>query len=470
MFHVKREVFLAIICTAREYLGLRVPLSHENLEVKPWQEDVVQPDIALGSSRSGLAKMLLAIAPGATRGIQRSIVEPRASVLRQTEVTQASTSSLAQAGHVYQAHQDAVNRSQKVGVVLLNLGGPERLQDVKPFLYNLFADPEIIRLPVPLLQKPLARLISNARAPKSMEAYASIGGGSPQRRITEKQARELQNVLRGRGLDVTTYVAMRYWHPYTEVAIADLKADGIDQVVVLPLYPHFSISTSGSSFRELERLRKQDSVFASKPIRVIRSYFDDAKYVGAMVDSIANQIQASPDSNTAHVFFSAHGVPRNYVEQAGDPYKEEIEACTKIIMERLEEKIGFANNYTLAYQSRVGPLEWLKPYTEEALRELGASGIKDLVVVPISFVNEHIETLEEIDMEYREIAMESGIRNFRRVPTLGTDRAFIDALADMVEVVLEGPEVSLEEASVLSEFPSFGPGDQLAKFVRTWLK
>ena len=175
----------------------------------------------------------------------------------------------------------------KVGVVLLNLGGPERIQDVWPFLYNLFADPEIIRLPNTALQKPLAWLISSLRASKSQAAYRSIGGGSPLRRITEQQARELQSTLRQRGIEATSYVAMRYWHPFTESAVADIKADGIDEVVVLPLYPHFSISTSGSSFRELQRLRQSDPAFSKLPIRCIRSYYDYPGYVVAMAELIA---------------------------------------------------------------------------------------------------------------------------------------------------------------------------------------
>ena len=167
----------------------------------------------------------------------------------------------------------------RVGILLLNLGGPERIQDVGPFLYNLFADPEIIRLPNPILQKPLAWFISTLRSNKSKEAYRSIGGGSPLRRITEQQARELQSLLRQRGVDATSYVAMRYWHPFTESAVADIKADGIDEVVVLPLYPHFSISTSGSSFRELQRLRQMDERFESLPLRCISSWYDHPGYV-----------------------------------------------------------------------------------------------------------------------------------------------------------------------------------------------
>ncbi|MEL0264996.1 MAG: ferrochelatase [Synechococcus sp.] len=333
----------------------------------------------------------------------------------------------------------------RVGIVLLNLGGPERIQDVGPFLYNLFADPEIIRLPIPALQKPLAWLISTLRSNKSQEAYRSIGGGSPLRRITDQQARELQSLLRKRDVDATTYVAMRYWHPFTESAVADMKADGIEQVVVLPLYPHFSISTSGSSFRELQRLRQGDERFAQLPLRAIRSWHDHPGYLKAMAQLIEREIDACVDPSTAHVFFSAHGVPKSYVEEAGDPYQKEIESCAELIMKTL----GRENPWTLAYQSRVGPVEWLQPYTEEALEDLGEKGVKELVVVPISFVSEHIETLEEIDIEYREIATEAGVSNFRRVPALDTDPTFIATLADLVETSLAGPEVDLEEAAAL---------------------
>ena len=337
----------------------------------------------------------------------------------------------------------------RVGVLLLNLGGPERIQDVGPFLYNLFADPEIIRLPNPALQKPLAWLISTLRSSKSQEAYRSIGGGSPLRRITEQQARELQSELRQRGIEATSYVAMRYWHPFTESAVADIKADGIDEVVVLPLYPHFSISTSGSSFRELQRLRLLDPDFQKLPLRCIRSWFDHPGYVRSMAELIAEESRASDVPEEAHVFFSAHGVPKSYVEEAGDPYQQQIEACTALIMEELKSILGTSNPHTLAYQSRVGPVEWLKPYTEEALEALGEAKTRDLVVVPISFVSEHIETLEEIDIEYRELATESGVVNFRRVRALDTYPPFIKGLADMVSASLDGPEVNLDQAAEL---------------------
>ena len=337
----------------------------------------------------------------------------------------------------------------RVGVLLMNLGGPERIQDVGPFLYNLFSDSEIIRLPLPVFQKPLAWIISTLRSRKSQKAYLSIGGGSPLRRITEQQARELQSQLRQRGIDATSYVAMRYWHPFTESAVADLKADGVNQVVVLPLYPHFSISTSGSSFRELRRLRETDPEFKKLPIRCIRSWFDQPGYIQAMSELIHKEINLCDEPESANIFFSAHGVPKSYVEEAGDPYQKEIEECSLLIMDKIESLTGYRNPHTLSYQSRVGPEEWLKPYTEDVLTDLGKSGTKDLVVVPISFVSEHIETLQEMDIEYRDLAEKSGIFNFRRVRALDTYPAFIEGLADLVISCLEGPEVSLSEAANL---------------------
>ncbi len=339
----------------------------------------------------------------------------------------------------------------RVGILLMNLGGPERIKDVGPFLYNLFSDPEIIRIPIPFFQKPLAWFISTLRSSRSQKAYQSIGGGSPLRRITEQQARELQSELRQRGINATSYVAMRYWHPFTESAVSDIKADGISQVVVLPLYPQFSISTSGSSFRELKRLREADVEFQKLPIRCIRSWFDNPGYISSMAELIKEQILLCQSPEKAHICFTAHGVPKSYVEEAGDPYKEEIQDCSILIIDQLEKILGHSNPYTLSYQSRVGPEEWLQPYTEDVFEELGKSLTKELVVVPISFVSEHIETLQEIDIEYRNIAKRFGITNFRRVRALDTYPMFIKGLADLVTSCLEGPEISLNEAAKLPD-------------------
>jgi ferrochelatase len=329
----------------------------------------------------------------------------------------------------------------RVGVLLLNLGGPEKLEDVGPFLFNLFSDPEIIRLPFPWLQKPLAWFIASRRTKKSQENYRKIGGGSPLRRITEAQADALKGQLQALGQDTKIYIGMRYWHPYTEEAIARIIQDNIEKLVILPLYPQFSISTSGSSFRLLEKLWQEDPRLQQIEYTVIPSWYKQPGYLQAMAELIAQEIDQLPNPNEAHVFFSAHGVPKSYVEEAGDPYQQEIEECTYLIMRTLDRP----NAHTLAYQSRVGPVEWLQPYTEDAIPELATKGIKDLVVVPLSFVSEHIETLEEIDLEYREIAEEAGIHNFRRVPALNTHPVFIKALADLVIDALTTPSVKLSQ-------------------------
>lgn len=329
----------------------------------------------------------------------------------------------------------------RVGVLLLNLGGPDQLEDVRPFLFNLFSDPEIIRLPFTWMQKPLAWLISTSRAKKSQENYKLIGGGSPLRRITEEQAQALQSSLQAKGKDARVYIGMRYWHPFTEEAIARIKRDSIDRLVILPLYPQFSISTSGSSFRLLDKIWQEDAALQQIDYTVIPSWYKRQGYLKAMADLIAKELDQCPNPNEVHIFFSAHGVPLSYVEEAGDPYQQEIEECTELIMRTLNRP----NPYTLAYQSRVGPVEWLKPYTEEAIPELAEQGVQNLLVVPISFVSEHIETLEEIDIEYRELAEESGIHHFLRVPALNTHPVFIEDLADMVVHAVDSPSLKLNE-------------------------
>lgn len=331
----------------------------------------------------------------------------------------------------------------RAGILLLNLGGPDRLEDVRPFLFNLFSDPEIIRIPFPWMQKPLAWLISTLRSQRSQDNYRQIGGGSPLRRITEEQARAIENNLHGKGKDAKVYIGMRYWHPFTEEAIANIRRDGIEQLVILPLYPHFSISTSGSSFRLLEQLWAEDPALARIDYTVIPSWYDRPGYIKAMAQSIARELERLPNSDEIHIFFSAHGVPLSYVEEAGDPYQREIEDCTRLIMEALDRP----NPHTLAYQSRVGPVEWLQPYTEDAIADLAQQGVKALLVVPISFVSEHIETLQEIDIEYRELAEEAGIERFYRVPALDTDPTFIDDLANLAIEALEAPPMKFDSVA-----------------------
>ena len=341
----------------------------------------------------------------------------------------------------------------RVGVLLLNLGGPDKLDDVGPFLYNLFSDPEIIRLPFPWLQKPLAWFIASRRTRTSQENYKQIGGGSPLRRITEAQGQALKEQLSYLGQEVNIYVGMRYWHPYTEEAIAQITQDNIEHLVILPLYPQFSISTSGSSFRLLDKLWQEDPKLQPIEYTVIPSWYKEPGYLQSMAQLIAQELEQFPNPDEVHIFFSAHGVPKSYVEEAGDPYQQEIEECTALIMQTLNRP----NVHTLAYQSRVGPVEWLQPYTEDALKELGAQGVKDLVVVPISFVSEHIETLQEIDIEYREVAEKSGIHNFRRVPAPNTHPVFINALADLVIDALKNPSFKLSQAAQMKKMVKMYP-------------
>ncbi|OIW14934.1 hypothetical protein TanjilG_30653 [Lupinus angustifolius] len=322
---------------------------------------------------------------------------------------------------------------EKVGVLLLNLGGPETLNDVQPFLFNLFADPDIIRLPrlFQFLQQPLAKLISVLRAPKSKEGYAAIGGGSPLRKITDDQALALKKALEAKGLSSNVYVGMRYWYPFTEEAVEQIKRDGVTRLVVLPLYPQFSISTTGSSIRVLQQMFREDEYLSSLPVSVINSWYQREGYLKSMADLIEKELTSFSEPEEAMIFFSAHGVPVSYVEDAGDPYRDQMEECIFLIMQELKAR-GINNKHTLAYQSRVGPVQWLKPYTDKVLVELGQKGVKNLLAVPVSFVSEHIETLEEIDMEYKELALESGIENWARVPALGLTPSFITDLADAV--------------------------------------
>lgn len=322
--------------------------------------------------------------------------------------------------------------ASRVGVLLLNLGGPERIEDVYLFLYNLFSDPDLIRLPFRFLQKPIAALIAATRAPVSQENYQAIGGKSPLRQLTEEQAEALENALQRRGINAQVYVAMRYWHPFTEEAIAKIKQDQITQLVILPLYPQFSISTTGSSLKLIEQIWQKDRQLHAIEKIVIDSWYNRTGYLKAMAEVIEAKIKSFAEPEQVHVFFSAHGVPKKYVTQYGDRYQVEIENCVDLVMQTLRTIYQRYNAHSLAYQSRVGPVEWLQPYTEEAIAQLAKRGINNLLVVPISFISEHIETLQEIDIEYREVAEAAGIHNFDRVPALNSHPVFINDLAALV--------------------------------------
>lgn len=528
----------------------------------------------------------------------------------------------------------------KMGVLLLNLGGPETIKDVEGFLYNLFADPDIIRLPpyLSFMQKPLAYTIAKGRAPKSSVAYESIGGGSPIVKYTQEQAdlikasieSKLESEMGDIDTDVKCYFAMRYWNPYTEEVLDQITTDEIDSLVIVPLYPQYSISTSGSSLKLLQEIfYKNPEKWNSDQIMhtVVPSWYHRPGYITAMASLVVQEVlgySLEEMRDGVHVLFSAHGVPESYIA-SGDPYQQQIEECVRLISREVAEQLKQAGNdkdvngkvtgedgqltftkdtldqlagdgsapaghfspnpssifpvvdtsaadgvqaalapilqwnddksaavwvqpdvttdgaagvatttveetetevetevdsvavaahavksvlewnadgtvatwdpsaptvstglegvasssadsadigvmgvvdmanetpvdqpvkevqYHLSFQSKVGPVQWLQPYTEEMIVQLanpyGETRARNLIVVPVSFVSEHIETLEEIDMEYRELAEESGVLHWKRAPALNTDGIFIEDMADMVLEALRSPALSVSEAA-----------------------
>ncbi|WP_310601036.1 ferrochelatase [Desulfobulbus sp.] len=314
----------------------------------------------------------------------------------------------------------------KIGILLLNLGGPERLEDVRPFLFNLFSDRQIIRLGPAFLQKPIARIIAHRRAPASMANYARIGGGSPIRRKTEEQAQALEQALRPDG-DFVVHPCMRYWHPRAEEALRDLARQGVSSIIALPLYPHYSIATTGSSLGDLHRTAARLGI--GIPIREITAWPDEPAYVDCLADRILAGVR-SFEGQPVQVVYSAHSLPVQFIQE-GDPYVEHLQRTIAAI----EERTAIAGR--LCYQSRSGPVEWLGPALPETITALAGEGCSRLLVVPISFVSDHVETLYEIDIQYREMAEGLGMR-FVSTPGLNADPRFIAGLRDLVLAALDG--------------------------------
>jgi len=317
---------------------------------------------------------------------------------------------------------------QKVGVVLFQLGGPDSMEAVEPFLYNLFCDPDIINFPGAVLaRKPLARFIASRRSKKTAGHYREIGGKSPIFDLTMAQARALQAEL-DRHLASSVHVAMRYWHPLSEEAIAAMKGESLRKIILLPLYPQYSKATTGSSLREWNRQCAKHH-YNSLPTEAIRSYHDHPLYIEALADAI-NRVYgrfSGIESRDIDLIFSAHGVPVSLI-RAGDPYQQQIEQTVALVV----ESGRWQSPHRLCYQSRVGPSEWLKPSLAEAMRELASKGRRHFLVIPISFVTEHIETLHEIDMEARLEAGRLGVAQFEMMPALNDNPKFIGCLADLV--------------------------------------
>jgi ferrochelatase len=314
--------------------------------------------------------------------------------------------------------------------VLFNLGGPDTLDDVRPFLQNLFSDPEVIPFPPPFRQL-LAWWIATRRAPTAKGYYEQIGGGSPLRRLTASQAMALEKVLSSRG-PYKVVVAMRYWKPDTEDAVAELAAARPGRVVLLPLYPQYSFATTRSSaehFRTVWDRRGLHHV----PVVSIDQWHTHPGYLDAMVERIDATRAAMPngDGSPVHLVYSAHGLPMKLIEK-GDPYQRQVEEQVRVLTSRLPEWASAPTRVHLGYQSRVGRAKWLEPSMEELLHRLGAAGATRVLVVPVSFVSDHSETLYEIDIQYRRLAAESGIRVFARMASLNDSPTFIRALADLV--------------------------------------
>jgi protoporphyrin/coproporphyrin ferrochelatase len=317
----------------------------------------------------------------------------------------------------------------KKGVLLFNLGGPDSLDDVRPFLFNLFSDPEIIRIKSDVLRRMLAWLIATTRQRKSRNLYRQIGGGSPLRKITEEQAAALNAALDVRGCSARVYVGMRCWKPSIDDAVDRILKDQITQLVLLPLFPQYSVTTTGSCLKYFQALDKRIGLSAEISISTIQAWFDEPLYLESLTALIRGELKkfSTREPKSVHLLYSAHSIPASYIDE-GDPYLEETRQTVALVNTR----VGNENPSTLAFQSKVGPVKWLGPSTERVLEELGQNGKTAVLVVPISFVSDHIETLQEIDIAYREVASHAGIKEFRRVPALNLNQKFIDALASLV--------------------------------------
>jgi ferrochelatase len=320
-----------------------------------------------------------------------------------------------------------MSRSERTAVLLFNYGGPGSLEEVRPFLRNIFADPAILDLPSPLaaFRPALAWLIAAMRASASRECYQAIGGRSPLNTETERQAKALGEALAGEG-DFMVLPAMRYWRPRTDEAIRRALEAGATRFVLLPLYPHFSRTTTGSALADFERAAREAQI-DHLPVHTVGGYHDHPDFIGAVAATIDEELGKMEEKTrqTATLLFSAHGLPERVVA-AGDPYQREIEASVRLVVERL----GFEGPVRLAYQSKVGPMRWLGPNTGDVVREFAKKPGGPLLIYPIAFVSEHQETLYELDILYGEPARAQGV-DYRRLPAAGCRREFIACLRDL---------------------------------------
>ncbi len=325
---------------------------------------------------------------------------------------------------------------ETIGVVLLNLGGPDSLRAVRPFLFNLFSDREIITLGPALLQKPIAWMISTLRSRHAQDMYSKIGGKSPILDITTAQAVALEKVLNNQNGPSTlpssfkVYVAMRYWHPFSEETLNKIAQDGIKKLIVLTLYPHYSKATTGSSIEEFKRKVKGKGM----SIEYIEKWHDFPLYIESLAELIAKGV-FDFGKNNFDLLYSAHSLPQSFLDE-GDPYLRHIEYTISKVNERLAagpyHMPGLKTH--LSFQSKTGPVKWIEPSTEDTIIKLADEGCKNLFVVPISFVSDHIETLYEIDILYKDLAEKHGI-TLKRCESLNTYGNFINTLRELINGV-----------------------------------
>lgn len=310
----------------------------------------------------------------------------------------------------------------RIAVVLANLGGPDSLEAVRPFLFNLFSDPDIFGFPLGFItQRPLAALIAWRRAPEAIHGYAAIGGKSPILDYTLAQAEALQRAIGG---DYKVHVCMRYWHPLSDEVVTTLKKKNYTRVILLPLYPQYSITTTGSSYNEFMRQCQRQDYHPT--VTLVREWYENPDYQAAIVETLRAEAKKFPDPDPERIelLFSAHGLPQKIVRQ-GDPYEHQIRAT----YDAVHQQLGWPHS-TLCYQSRVGPLEWLRPYTADVIR--AKAGTKQMLVYPIAFVSDHVETLFELGITYAALARDQGIEHYRVAPALNNHPRFIAALKSLV--------------------------------------
>ena len=320
---------------------------------------------------------------------------------------------------------------ERIAVVLFNLGGPDKPESVEPFLFNLFFDPAIIRVAKPLRWL-IAKLISSRRAPLAQENYAYMGGGSPILPLTQEQATALETRLKP-DVDARVFIAMRYWHPMSRETARAVKDFAPDRIVLLPLYPQFSTTTTGSSFKAWREAANPVGIDPSREVAVC-CYPRNDGFLAAHAERIAAALEKARGTDKVRVLFSAHGLPESIVK-AGDPYQVQIEMTVNALVTQIKDRFGSDFDWRICYQSRVGPMKWLQPSTDEEIRSAGSEKT-GLIVVPIAFVSEHVETLVELDIEYKKLAGEVGVPRYDRVPALGTSDAFVEGLKGIVERAL----------------------------------